>query len=451
MNQTLNFDLKRNENNSPLGILLLFTLFLAVVMIAFFIKRTDSILLISTFLVAFGGYGLFFFKKETIQVSVKTGIIIGLSIRFVLIFVLPSLSDDFYRFIWDGRLLNHGINPFLELPSYYINNDLYGDFLTLDIYHQLNSQNYFTVYPPVLQGVFWLATYCFPNSVLGSVIIMKLVLFLLEAGSIYCIIQLLRHFKQPENAVLLYALNPVVMLEIVGNLHFEGIMIFFLLLFLLFFVKNKKHLSAVSIGIAIVAKLLPLMFLPFLIKRLKWKSIVYFLIVGLTIILLFAPLLNQAFLTNISESVGLYFQHFEYNGSVYYILRWLGFQLQGFNMIGFISPILALSVFSLVIYTTFFKDKMTSKELPFYMLFALTAFYLLSTTVHPWYITTMIALSTLTRFRYPVIWSGLIFLTYINYGYEPFRENIWVVTLEYSVLFGFIYWEFVNHKKRPIQ
>ena len=88
MNQTLDFDLKKNENNSPLGILLLSTLFLAVVMIAFFIERTDSILLISTFLVAFGSYGLFFLKKEKIQISVKTGIIIGLSIRFALIFVL---------------------------------------------------------------------------------------------------------------------------------------------------------------------------------------------------------------------------------------------------------------------------------------------------------------------------------------------------------------------------
>lgn len=451
MNQTLDFDLKNNTDNRLLGFSLLSTLFLAVIAIAFFIKRTDSILLISTFLMAFACYGLLFLKKEKIQISVKTGITIGLIIRFVLIFGLPSLSDDFYRFIWDGRLLNHGINPFLELPSYYVNNNLHGDFLTLNLYHQLNSQNYFTVYPPVLQSVFWVATYCFPDSVLGSVIVMKLVLFLLEVGSIYCILQLLRHFKWSENAVLLYALNPVVMLEIVGNLHFEGLMIFFLLFFLLLFFKNKKHLSAVSIGIAIVAKLLPLMFLPFLIKRLKWKSITYFLIVGVTIILLFAPLLNEAFLTNISESVGLYFQHFEYNGSVYYVTRWLGFQFQGFNMISFISPFLALTVFGLVIYAAFFKDKTTPKELPFYMLFALTAFYLLSTTVHPWYITTMVALSTLTRFRYPVIWSGLIFLTYINYGYEPFRENIWVVVFEYLMLFGFIYWEFTNHKKDPAQ
>ena len=347
-------------------------------------------------------------------------------------------------------MLNHGINPFWELPSYYINNDLHSDFLTLDIYRQLNSQNYFTVYPPVLQSVFGLATYCSPDSIWGSVIVMKSVLFLLEMGSIYCIVALLRHFKKNENAVLLYALNPVVMLEIVGNLHFEGIMIFFLLLFLLLFIKNKKHLSAVSIGIAIVAKLLPLMFLPFLIRRLKWKSIGYFLIVGLTVTLLFLPLLNQTFLTNISESIGLYFQHFEYNGSFYYVFRWLGFRLQGFNMIEFISPFLALTVFVIILYTAFFRDKTNSKELPFYMLLGLTIFYLLSTTVHPWYITTMIALSTLTRFRYPVIWSGLIFLTYINYGYEPFRENIWVVVLEYSVLLGFIVWE-INHKKDQVQ
>jgi len=422
-------------------------LLLAVVGIAFGTQRTDSFQLLCMFTIAFGAYSYLIYKPSYRASNLQLLIGLGILIRFILVFTLPNLSDDFYRFIWDGRLLNHGINPFLELPSYYINNGLHSDFLTLDIYQQLNSQNYFTVYPPVLQAVFWLATWLFSNSILGSVIIMKLVLLACEIGSILLIIRLLAHFKMPKYQVLFYALNPVVMLELVGSIHFEAMMIFCILLAIWLLVKGYWATSAIAMGVAVVSKLLPLMFLPFLIKRLKWKSIRYYIVVGITVILLFLPLLNPVFIANISESIGLYFQSFEYNGSIYYVLRWLGFQTAGYNIISYLSPWLSLSV-ALLIFIIALKVKESGfKYLPQNILFALTIFYLLSTTVHPWYITSMVAFASLTRFRYPIIWSGLIFFTYINYSYQPFWENIWIVVIEYMIVIGMIVYELIFSKK----
>ncbi len=414
--------------------------------VGYFTERADSIQLLSLFGVAFGVYLYLTFKAKnntapSFLSNYKFLLIIGIAIRVILVFALPTLSDDFYRFIWDGRLLHHGLHPFLELPSYYMKNGLYSDFLTPDLYQHLNSKNYFTVYPPVLQGVFWLATFLFPNSVLGSVIIMKLVLLFCEIGSILLIIKLLQHFNLPQRNVLIYALNPVVILEIVGNIHFEGVLIFGSLLAVWLLVRQRWASSAAAMSVAIAAKLLPLMFLPFLIKRLKWKSIRYYLVVGVAVILLFSPLLNKDFLLNISESIGLYFRSFEYNGSIYYLLRWVGFQIEGYNIIAYLSPWLALTVAISVFVLAFRVQEKGFRFLPQNMLFALTIFYFLSTTVHPWYITSMVAFAALTRFRYPVAWSGLIFLTYINYGYEPFRENIGVVVLEYVLVFGLFIFE----------
>lgn len=414
-----------------------------ILRIAFFVERANAFALLSAFVLAFVAYIFLVVKKETTSNIPfwKIGLGIGIGLRIVLLFALPNLSDDFYRFIWDGRLLNHGINPFLELPSFYYQNNLHSDFLTPDLYAALNSPNYYTVYPPVLQLIFGCATFIFPSSVVGSVIVMKLFLLFAELGTLFLLVRLLQHFQLPQKNVLLYALNPVALLEIMGNLHFEGIMIFFVLLSIWALIRQKWLFSALAISVAIAAKLLPLMFLPFLIYRLQWKSLSYFFVVGVSVLLLFSPLLNAVFIQHLSESIHLYFSHFEYNGGIYYALRWLGYQLAGFNMIQYISPWLSLTVFAAVVYTAVRTKERDFYQLPQNMLFALTAFYLLATTVHPWYITSMIALSALTRFRYPVAWSGLIFLTYINYSYEPFHENLMLVAVEYLVLFGLMVWE----------
>lgn len=420
------------------NIIAIFLLSFSIIFIAYGIERTESLWLLGSFAIAFLSYVFLSFRNENSANCLKTLVAIGILIRVVLLFVEPNLSDDFYRFVWDGRLLNHGINPFLELPSYYINNNLHSDFLTKDLYDNLNSQNYYTVYPPVLQAVFGVATFLFPKSVFGSIVIMKTFLLIFEIGSILVIMRLLAHFKMPKENVLLYALNPVVILEIVGNIHFEGAMIFFSLLAIWLLVRQKWYLSGLSMSVAIVAKLLPLMFLPFLIKRLKWRSISYYITVGGGLILLFIPLLNEAFIANISESVGLYFKNFEYNGSVYYVFRWIGYKIVGYNWIATISPFLTLSIFITVMIAALLVKERDFKYYAQNMLFALTVFYLLATTVHPWYITSMVALGALTRFRYPMVWSGLIFVTYINYGYEPFYENLIVVAFEYIILYTII-------------
>jgi hypothetical protein len=425
-----------------------------MIFIAYGVERTESLWLLGSFSISFLSYGFLNFKNEDSFANVKTLVAIGILIRVVLLFVEPNLSDDFYRFIWDGRLLNHGINPFLELPSYYIEQNLHSEFLTQDLYRNLNSQNYYTVYPPVLQAVFGVATFLFPTSVLGSIFVMKLFLLIFEIGSIVLIMRLLKYFKMPKENVLLYALNPVVILEIVGNIHFEGAMICFSLLAIWLLVREKWHLSGLSMSIAIVAKLLPLMFLPFLLKRFRLRSISYYITVGCGVILLFIPLLNEAFIANISESVELYFKSFEYNGSIYYILRWIGYETVGYNWISIISPYLTLSIFVIVMIAALLVKERDVKYFAQNMLFALTIFYLFATTVHPWYITSMIAFGALTRFRYPMIWSGLIFFTYINYGYEPFRENLVIVTIEYIVLFGMIglelFYQYRSSKKLTV-
>ena len=137
--------------------------------------------------------------------------------------VVPNLSDDYLRFIWDGRLLAHGYNPYLYLPTQLVHTALGSSAgLTDSLFQGLNSPRYFTVYPPLNQAFFGLAAWLFPTNLLGTIISLRIPILLADLGSIYLLAKLLRRFGKNPNLSLLYGLNPLVILELTGNLHFEA-------------------------------------------------------------------------------------------------------------------------------------------------------------------------------------------------------------------------------------
>ncbi|MEM1124492.1 MAG: hypothetical protein AAGJ18_28905 [Bacteroidota bacterium] len=405
-----------------------------------------------------GLYGLFFalyigiFKKVSELKDLTFFVAVAILLRLILLFALPNFSDDLYRFIWDGRLLVQGINPFDHLPSYYIDNKIQVVGITESLYAQLNSPNYFTIYPPVNQAIFAMAAWLCPGSIWGSSLIMKSWLWLFEIGSMILMWDLLKYFNLPSKNVLLYALNPLIIFEITGNIHFEGAMIFFLLLSLWLLVVKKWWIGgAIAMALSVASKLLPLMFFPLLIRRIggkkDWRSlnwgkvITFFTIIGITLIGLYVPLLNGVFFSNFGESLNLYFQKFEFNASVYYVLRWLGFQWKGFNLIHILGPLLALGTLITILGLTFKERIINWFTLMERMLFAIFVYLLCTTTVHPWYVAMPVALCVFTPFRFPILWSGLIFLTYINYSYPTYFENLWMVGMEYLVVLGYAFYE----------
>jgi alpha-1,6-mannosyltransferase len=315
------------------------------------------------------------------------------------------------------------------------------------LFQQLNSADYFTIYPPVCQFIFAAAAYFSPENIWGSVVIMRLFVIIAELGTLYLFLKLLKNWNLPVKNSLLYSINPLIILELTGNLHFEAILIFFLLLSFYFISRSKLVSSAASFSLAISTKVLPLIFLPLFIRRIGWlKALKFFTLITLFTFLLFLPLLSREWLVGFSSSLALYFQKFEYNGSIYYILRALGYITFGFNIIGVSGIILAVLVLILIL--IYSLDKKTL-EVPIYEAFMwiLLIFLLFNTTIHPWYIAPLVALSILTNFKFTIIWSYLIFFTYINYSYPEYRENLYVVAIEYFITFGFLAYEFKRENK----
>ncbi|MFT4667454.1 MAG: alpha-1,6-mannosyltransferase [Polaribacter sp.] len=462
--------LKNYRANLEVNFLLLssFLLIALTAVLGFQVQQSDFTELIAAYFPFFFIY-LFIFYKSKDWKTVQFFLVVSILLRFLLVFAFPSLSDDIYRFVWDGRLLLNGVNPFDQLPSAYIGGAERIIGLDEVLYQELNSPDYFTIYPPVCQAIFAGACWLFPTSLVGTAMVMKFVFLLFEVGSIVLMVKLLRHFGLPEKNALIYALNPLIILELVGNLHFEAAMVFFLLLAIWCLVKLRWQWSAVAMALSIASKLLPLLFLPFLIRRLGWrKSFWYFTIVGAVVLLLFAPLLNGVFLSHFGDSLNLYFQKFEFNASLYYVLRWMGYQWAGYNIIQYLGPILALcSALGIFGLAFFEKEKWTTNKLsaqpsfavahreeaPFGLqiisidglatlfLFAISWYLFLTTTVHPWYLSLPLALCVFGGFRYAVLWSGLVIFTYVNYSFGEYYEVLWVVGLEYVLVVGFLFYE----------
>ena len=373
---------------------------------------------------------------------------IAIGLRLSLLFATPWLSDDIYRFIWDGRLLANGISPFATPPIDYITNQsLPFPGMDISLYSLLNSPEYFTVYPPLSQLVFWVAALLSPHDLFGSILVIRILILIAETGNIFLIAKLLKHYQLPSKNVLLYALNPLVIIELTGNLHFEAFVILFLLLAIYFLLNGKTLLSGINWSIAIGFKLIPFIFLPLIVRRFGIKTqVTLYTTTGIATILWFLPLYDQALFNGMSSSLMLYFQKFEFNASLYYLARAIGYWYKDYNMIAQLGPALAIvTLMGIIVYSLLSAQK--QKQLPLAMMWVLLFYLSLATTVHPWYITILIAMCTFTRHRFAILWSLLIFSTYAGYSITGYSEPIGWITFEYLALATFIGWEiYFDHK-----
>lgn len=415
-------------------------LIIALSIIAYYLftysyERTDFFELFGLYTVLFVCFGwLYSFQKY----NFKLLLICVIFFRLILLVAIPHLSQDFYRFIWDGRMLLVGFNPYLNTPESFIHAHQFPIESAAELYQgmgELNGSNY-TNYPSLNQLSFALANLFSFNSISGAVIAMRIQLILADIGIIWIGRKLLIALKKPVHLIFLYALNPFIIIELTGNLHYEGFMLFFLLLAIYLIHTKRIQLGAVFFAFSVLVKLIPLLFLPLFIKHfsLKKLSAFYLLIFGVLLIG-FLPFFSFSFLTNYAESVGLWFQKFEFNASFYYLAREIGYALSGYNEIALIGKILPVIVFITVLLISLFRNNKTSSQLLTNMLFAITIYYLLSTTVHPWYIASLVLLMPFTQFRsYPIVWSYLVFLSYYTYTTNNFQENYWLLVIQYGVV-----------------
>ena len=424
---------------------------------AYFLDRTNFSQLITQYLILFVIFWYLVTKeKNNFTLLVATAVVF----RLVFIVAIPNLSQDFYRFIWDGRMSLEGLNPYLYLPETLINKGNLPIKQAVDLYAGMGTLNgsHFTNYPPINQLNFFIAALFANSSIVGSVVVLRLQIILADMGIIYFGKKILEKLELPVHHIFLYALNPLIIIELTGNLHFESVMLFFLV-WSLFVLLQKKWIGAALIfGLSVSVKLIPLLFLSlfyqWFTKNKETTGILKFLsfsaiTIGLNV-LLFLPFLSSNLLSNYSGSVGLWFQNFEFNASFYYIAREIGTLFRGYNEIAIIGKILPILVVIFLLIITFFRKNKSPQQLITALLIGISFYYFTTTTMHPWYLATMVVLAVFTNYRFPIIWSFVIVLSYKAYANNPWQENLWLVMVQYLLVYGFLLWEIIQIKKKSL-
>lgn len=182
--------------------------------------------------------------------------------RLVLVFGETPLSNDINRYVWDGRVQSHGINPYAHSPSDPELAPLRDD----EIYEHLNRKPVRTIYPPVAQGLFRLLYALHPDSVRWT----KLSFAFIDLVAIGLLAWLLVRLRRPPSWALVYAWHPLVTFEIASSGHVEGAAVLLVLLAMHASLSRRAGLTGVLAGAAGLVKFYAVGVLPALVRPGRW-------------------------------------------------------------------------------------------------------------------------------------------------------------------------------------
>lgn len=403
---------------------------IAYAYLAYLIERTEFIALMLSVSVLFLAY--WNLVKMGSKLRINEMFALGLLFRLLFLFSMPALSDDFYRFIWDGELMNRGISPFLYQPAE-LSFDLPAKELLLE---KMNSPNYYSVYPPFLQLFFALAV-ALGGSLLQTVFWLHLIIVAAEAATFFFLVKSLDLLKKPRALALIYFLNPLIIIELSGNLHFEGLMLCFFSAAFYFLLKKRSTVSGVFWSLAFGVKMIPLILLPSVVRRLSFKKLVLFGVGFIASGLIsWYSLLDFQLIGNFQNSFDLYFEKFEFNASIYYLAREIGFWIKGHNTIYLVGPFLKWLSFGLILFLLLRKKLKDNDRFFRTALLALSLYFFLALVVHPWYLSSLVFLTVFYRFSYPLLWSFTVFFSYYAYRESGFEEHWLFLLLQYLPVYA---------------
>ena len=358
-----------------------------------------------------GGALLLLHRRHTFSLGFVLVVAVGL--RLLVFPMLPALSDDAYRYVWDGMLQAEGVNPYRHTPA----SDALAAFHASPLYASLNSAGFYSVYPPVSQLIFRVGV-LLGDSWQGAYYVIKGIFVVLELGGVWLLGRMVaaRH-------LLLYAWHPLAVVEVAGQGHTEAALVGFLALAVWAFRRGWLRGAGAALAAAGWVKLFPFLLLPLLGWRQRWT---WAIPAGVVTLLLFLPYAHLATLPHMLDSLGLYVRYFEFYAGPYYALKHAVLFLTGFEPSKQLGPAFGLLLLG-SLYALIRVAHRAGWPLERGLLWGSGLVLAWATTVHPWYLLAPLLLVVFypgAAMHWHVLAAGAAG-TYLFYTHDLYWPFVW--------------------------
>ncbi len=345
---------------------------------------------------------------------------VGVLCRVILLVGPPSLSDDVSRYLWDGRVQQAGINPYRYPPDHH---EL--AFLRTPGDAEINHPALETIYPPLAQWVFRAAATVSP-----TVFAQKAAFALFDVATIGAVAALLLRRGRPPAWCLIYAWNPLVLIEFAHSGHLDALAIFWLVLALWALAGHRPAGGMASLALSALAKYFAVLLLPYAVFRPQLRRWV-------PLFLAVTALGYVAFLDSPRTwfaSVGVYAAQWEFNSATFTLLNWV---------IGDGAWTRAALLAALVAWSLYHAARRQDSVHYAYLVIGFALAF--SPTLHPWYVCWIVPFLCIYPSRAWIAFTGLV----------PFSYWVWVdaqgggawtvrpelLALEYVPFYTLLLWE----------
>lgn len=332
-------------------------------------------------------------RRTTLSPALLAGVLLlGVAFRLAAIPALHFLSDDAFRYQWDGKVLWHGINPYRYAPA----DPALDSLRTGSLDQALARPDLRTVYPPLAEALFALGYALTPGRLLG----LQGLMLLSEVAAWLLLLRELRRRGLPSVSILLMAWSPLLIFQGYLPGHVDMLMLPFIVLFITSLERDSALAAALVLALASLIKPHAVIFAPAAIKQLGLRRGARFGLVFLAIFVGgYLPFLSPDLGLSAFSSVGLMARHWAFNGSLAALLR--------LALSRDLSREIAAALLLLLIWISAWRGRDSTAR----MLMAAAAFVVCTPNLFPWYLFLVVPLLVLRADPALLLLSVLIPIT----------------------------------------
>jgi alpha-1,6-mannosyltransferase len=337
---------------------------------------------------------------------------VAFAARLVLAPALPTLSTDAYRYVWDARVAHAGISPHTHAPSARELESL----RDADIFPRLNHPTWQTIYPPGAQAFFRMVYRVQPDSVLA----MKLAVGLAELVGLAAVFGLLRAGGWPLSRAVIYAWNPLLLVEIWGMGHLDGLVLPTVVGAAWAAMRERHAVAGALLGVGALVKLYPAVLLPLLAPA-AWAAVLASFVA--VVLAGYVPGLVEG--TSVLGSLPRYVAEEYFNPGP---LRWI-----------VDAPVVAVATATAWIVVASLARR--SAPLPARAVPLIGGSLLLSPNIFPWYAVWLLPFLACAPSAPWIAFTGTVALAYTFFLHQPWAVPGWTRALELAPLaLGALWW-----------